>query len=153
VFGKQKVVLESVETACDHDFVEYFRPVPNQGTLHTFRVVKMAPSFTVSIVMRVIKTQRIMYKVNNLDGCQFVNNPLMNKILASTYNTLIVNNSFFKCPIHPKVYYLKNVAKAFIMPTFHPLGHYQLTMRVHMSQSPAPFVMEILWKYKVINIR
>lgn len=148
-----KFVLDSVETECDHDFVEYFRPVPNQETLHTFRVVRLAPSFTVSVVMRAIKSQRIMYKLNNLDGCQFINNPLMNKILATTYNTLVVNNSFFKCPIQPKVYYLKNVAKAFIMPKFHPPGHYQLSVRLHMSQSAAPFVMEIVWKYKVMNIR
>ncbi|XP_034481318.1 uncharacterized protein LOC117786993 [Drosophila innubila] len=153
VCGKVKVVLESVDTDCDHDFVEYFHPVPNQETLHTFRVVRLAPSFTLNIVMRAIKSQRIMYKINNLDGCQFVNNPFMNKVLASTYNTLIVNNSFFKCPIQPKVYYLKNVGKAFMMPTFHPLGQYQLTMGLHMSQSRAPFVMQIVWKYKVLNIR
>jgi len=103
--------------------------------------------------MRVAKSQRVMYRIDNLDGCGFVNNPFMNKILASTYHKLLVNNTFFKCPIYPKVYYLKNVGKALIMPTIHPIGHYQLTMRVHMSQSPAPFVMEIVWKYKVINMQ
>ncbi|XP_060651640.1 uncharacterized protein LOC132788324 [Drosophila nasuta] len=150
VHGKIKVILESVETESDHDFVEYFRPVP-QTTLHTFRVVKLAPSFSLSIVMRAMKSQRIMYKIADLDGCQFVNNPLLNKALAPTYHTLVVNNSFFKCPIQPKVYFLKNVSKAFIVPTIHPLGHYQLTVQVRMSLSPAPFVMQVQWKYRVLK--
>ncbi|KAH8395194.1 hypothetical protein KR222_001394, partial [Zaprionus bogoriensis] len=149
--GKPKVVVESVETESDHDYVEYFRRVPGKQMLHTFRVVKLAPAFTLSIMMRNVRSKRVMYKVNNLDGCQFVNNPLMNKVMASTYNMLIVNNTFFKCPIEPRVYYLKNVDQALIMPSIHPLGHYQLTMRVKMAKSPAPFVMEILWNYKVIT--
>ncbi|KAH8302475.1 hypothetical protein KR044_007323, partial [Drosophila immigrans] len=150
VRGKVKVILESVETESDHDFVEYFRPVPNQ-TLHTFRVVKLAPSFSLSIVMRAIKSQRVMYKISNLEGCQFVNNPMINKVLAPTYRTMVVNNTFFKCPIQPKVYFLKDVSKAFIVPDIHPIGHYQLTVRVKMSQSPAPFVMQVLWKYRVLK--
>lgn len=140
-----------METDCDHDFVEYFRKVPGQNVLHTFRVVKVAPSFTLSVIMSAIKSQRIMYKINNLDGCQFVNNPLINKVLAGSYNTMIVNNSFFKCPIEPKVYYLKNMANAFMKPAFHPPGHYQLCVRVKMAQSTAPFVMQVLWKYRVVR--
>lgn len=101
--------------------------------------------------MSAIKSQRIMYKINNLDGCQFVNNPLINKVLAGSYNTMIVNNSFFKCPIEPKVYYLKNMANAFMKPAFHPPGHYQLCVRVKMAQSTAPFVMQVLWKYRVVR--
>lgn len=92
-----------------------------------------------------------MYKINNMDGCQFVNNPLINKVLAGSYNNMIVNKSFFKCPIEPKVYYLKNIENAFVKPLFHPLGHYQLCLRVKMPESPAPFVMQILWKYKVVK--
>ncbi|KAH8371086.1 hypothetical protein KR093_006188, partial [Drosophila rubida] len=151
VRGKVRVILESLETESDHDFVEYFRPVSNSSTLHTFRVVKLASSFSLSIVMRAIKSQRVMYKISNMDGCVFVNNPMINKALAPTYQTLVVNNTFFKCPIQPKVYFLKNVSKAFIVPAMHPVGRYQLTVSVKMSQSPAPFVMQVVWKYKVLK--
>lgn len=140
-----------METDCDHDYVEYFQKVPGQNMLHTFRVVKVAHSFTLSIVMSSIKSHRIMYKINNMDGCQFVNNPLINKVLAGTYNTMIVNNSFFKCPIEPKVYYLKNMENAFMKPLYHPPGHYQLCVRIKMAESPKPFVMQVLWKYRVIK--
>ncbi|EDW70157.2 uncharacterized protein Dvir_GJ11719 [Drosophila virilis] len=150
VQGKRKLILVSVQTSCDHDFVEYFRQVPNQDILYTFRVVKTAPSFTITIIMRNVKSQRIMYKIKNLDGCEFLKNQLMNKVLSRTYRALLVNNTFFKCPIEPKVYFLKNLTEAMIVPSIHPAGYYQLSMRVQMSQSSAPFVMEILWKYKIV---
>ncbi|XP_017860798.1 PREDICTED: uncharacterized protein LOC108612427 [Drosophila arizonae] len=142
-------VIESVEINCDHDYVEYFKKVPNQDELYTFRVVKKAASFTINIELRSVKSQRVLYELKRVDGCQFLENQFYKKMFVESYNTLVVNNSFFKCPIAPKVYYLKNLTNALISPTFHPTGHYQAFVQIKMAESPSPFIMEILWKYKV----
>lgn len=146
---KRLVVVQSVETKCDHDFVEYFKKLPNRNGLYAFRLVKPATSFTISIVMRSMKSQQILYQLKKLDGCQFLKNQFLKKMLADSYTSLIVNNSFFKCPIAPKVYYLKNISNALVSPTFHPTGYYQLSARMQMPETSAPFVMEIVWKYNV----
>ncbi|KAH8272801.1 hypothetical protein KR018_000063, partial [Drosophila ironensis] len=145
--------IESLETTCDHDYVEYFRRVPNSGLLYTFRVAKTAPYFTIDIVVKVLKTQRIMYKMVNVNGCDFLNNPVLNKAFGAVYKQLVVNGSFFKCPIKPKVYYLKNEMSVELFPNFHPPGRFQLSMRVKMAESRGPYVMEMLWKYKIVRIK
>lgn len=146
---KRQSFVESVETNCDHDFVEYFKKVPDQTLLYTFRVVKPAASFSISITMRAVKSQRILYQLKKIDGCQFLSNQFFKKMFAESYATLIVNNSFFNCPISPKVYYLKNLTNALISPIFHPTGYYQASVRIRMPETSAPFVMEIVWKYNV----
>ncbi|KAH8398123.1 hypothetical protein KR215_005866, partial [Drosophila sulfurigaster] len=146
-----KTTLESVETESDHDFVEYFRQVPG-SELYAFRVVKLAKSFTMDITIRALKSQRIMYQINKLEGCQFLNNPLMSKAFGYIYQMILANKTLFKCPILPKVYVLQNLRKAKVLPSFHPPGRYQLHMKLKMSSSPAPFVMEVLWKYNVVII-
>ncbi|KAH8400954.1 hypothetical protein KR009_002038, partial [Drosophila setifemur] len=151
--GSLQFTLESLETSCDHDYVEYFRKVPNSVLLYTFRVVKLAPAFTIDIVVKVLKTQRLMYKMVNIDGCEFLNNPVLSKVLGATYRQLVVNGSFFKCPIKPKVYYLKNDITAALLSNFHPAGRFQLSMRVRMAESRKPYVMEMLWKYKIARIK
>ncbi|KAH8272552.1 hypothetical protein KR026_005782, partial [Drosophila bipectinata] len=150
--GPLKFIIESLDTGCDHDYVEYFHKVPNSGLLYTFRVVKLASAFSIDIVSKVTKTQRIMYKMVNISGCEFLSNPILYKAFDAAYKSLVVNGSFFKCPIKPKVYFLKNEATLSLFPSFHPPGRFQLSMRVKMRESRGPFVMEMLWKYKIVRI-
>ncbi|XP_062132105.1 uncharacterized protein LOC133842848 isoform X1 [Drosophila sulfurigaster albostrigata] len=151
VRGKVKTIIESVETDCDHDYVEYFDIVPNKILLFTFRVAKVAPSFNLTITTRSAKTKRVMYKIT-VDGCPFLSNPIINKVLGSTYRKILVNTTF-KCPIPPKVYFMKNVAALFAMPAFHPAGQFQMNARVRMPQTNAPFVMDINWKYSIEHLK
>ncbi|KAH8357077.1 hypothetical protein KR200_001853, partial [Drosophila serrata] len=151
--GGSNFVMENLITSCDHNYVDYFRKVPNTLNLYTFRVVKLASKFTIDIAVRVLKTKRVMYKVDNLDGCYFLTNPLMNRVFGSVYKKLIVNGTFFNCPIKPDVYYLRNEGSVEMLPSFHPPGKYQVTMRVKMHESPGPFVMEMLWIYSVVKIK
>ncbi|KAH8357085.1 hypothetical protein KR200_008445, partial [Drosophila serrata] len=146
-----RIIVESFQTSCDHDYVEYFKKVPNSDFLYHFRVVKLAAAFTIDITMKVQKTHKVLYKTENINGCAFLNNPLMSQVFAATYKSLVVNDSFFKCPIKPKVYYLqyKDIVP---IPGFHPAGRFQLTTRVKMSKSRHPFVMEVMWKYKVVRL-
>lgn len=131
--------------------MEYFRKIPHQERLYSLRVVKMASSFSISIVIRVLRSQRILYKIDNLNGCQFLNNPLMqNKVFAGSYNMFIYNKTFFKCPILPKIYYLNNLDMPQIIPSFHPPGRFQLNVRIKMAETKAPFVLEVIWKYNVM---
>ncbi|KAH8398121.1 hypothetical protein KR215_005803, partial [Drosophila sulfurigaster] len=152
VRGKLRTSIESVETNCDQDFVEYFRQVPG-SQLYTFRVVKEAPTFTISITIKATKSQRVLYHLKKLEGCQFLNNPFVSKAFGHTYRMIVANKTFFRCPIRPKVYFLQNLRTAKVLQYMHPPGHYQQSMKVHMSISPSPFVMEVLWKYKVANIK
>ncbi|KAH8367197.1 hypothetical protein KR084_007831 [Drosophila pseudotakahashii] len=151
--GNIKFTLESLETNCDHNFVEYFHKVPNTKLLYTFRVVKLAPAFTIDMNVKVLKTQRIMYKMENVKGCDFLNNPLLFKVFGETYKHLVVNGSYFKCPIKPKVYYIKNEGVVSMIPGIHPPGRFQLTTRIRMTESRHPFVMEMVWKYKIVRIK
>ncbi|KAH8309150.1 hypothetical protein KR059_006374, partial [Drosophila kikkawai] len=149
--GNNQITVESLQTSCDHDYVEYFKKVPNTDFLYTFRVVKLAAAFTIDINIKVQKTHKVLYKTENINGCAFLNNPLISKVFDAAYKTLVVNGSFFKCPIKPKVYYLKNKDMVFV-PDFHPAGRFQLSMRVKMAEGRHPFVMEMLWKYKVVRL-
>lgn len=149
--GKVKTIIESVQTRCDHDFVEFFDKVPHNDFLYTFRVAKLAPSFFINITLRAVKTQRVMYKIS-LEGCAFLNNPIMNKVLGSTYRKVLVNTTF-KCPIQPRVYFMRSPSAVYIMPSFHPGGKFHMNARIKMSQSPAPFVMEIEWIYSIIHLK
>lgn len=151
--GGSKFILETIQTSCDHNFVEYFHKVPKTVSLYTFRVVKLAPSFTIDIATRVQKTKRILYRVDSLDGCGFLKNPLLSRIFGPVYKKLVVNGSFFGCPIKPKVYFIKNEGTEAMLPAFQPPGRYQITMRVRMKESPDPFVMEMLWVYNVVKIK
>lgn len=149
----RKFVMESVQTNCDHDFVEYFKKVPNQKFLYTFRVVKPVKTFTISVVLRAVRSQRIMYKFNKLSGCQYLKKQIRNKFLTQMYQALVVNHSLFECPINPSVYFLKNMIDTKIVPHGHPFGYYQISIRVEMPQSQNPFVMEILSKYYIVPLK
>ncbi|KAH8400956.1 hypothetical protein KR009_002044, partial [Drosophila setifemur] len=151
--GGSKFTMETLVTSCDHNYVEYFHKVPKTVSLYTFRVVKLAPKFTINFSVRVLKTKRIMYKVDNLDGCQFLNNPLMNRIFGSVYKRIVVNSSYFSCPIKPGVYYIKNEGTVTMLPTFQPPGRYQVTMQTKMKESPDPYTMQMLWVYNVERIK
>ncbi|KAH8290725.1 hypothetical protein KR054_005248, partial [Drosophila jambulina] len=148
--GSSQITVESLQTSCDNNFVEYFKKVPNSAFLYTFRVVKLASAFTIDIIMKVRKTQKVMYKAENINGCAFLNNPMMSKAFNVAYRDLVVNGSFFKCPIKPKVYFLKNDMVS--VPGFHPAGRFELSIRVKMVESRHPFVMEMQWKYKVVRM-
>ncbi|XP_017860795.1 PREDICTED: uncharacterized protein LOC108612425 [Drosophila arizonae] len=149
----RKFVIQSVQTNSDNDFVEYFRKVPNERFLYTFRVVKPATSFTISITLSTVKSKRIMYKIDKLNGCQFLKNQMMNKFLSQIYRALVVNNTLFECPIRANVYFLRNLINPKIMPHFHPLGYYQLSIRIEMPENRKPLIMEILSKYFVLAIK
>nr|XP_044248738.1 uncharacterized protein LOC108063433 [Drosophila takahashii] len=151
--GNIQFVLESLETNCDHDYVEYFHKVPGSKLLYSFRVVKLAPAFTINITMKVVKTQRIFYSVENIKGCDFLNNPVLFKMFGETYKRLVVNGSYFKCPIKPKVYLIKNDGLMTMVPSIHPPESFQLSVRIRMGESRQPFVMEMLWKYKIVRIK
>ncbi|XP_017053586.1 uncharacterized protein LOC108096486 [Drosophila ficusphila] len=151
--GNTKFIQESFKTGCDHDFVEYFRKVPNSTSLHTFRVVKLAADFTIDITIKVMKTQRIMYKMEKFKGCDFLNNPMLTKIFGEAYNSLVVNGSHFKCPIKPNVYYIKTDKMLQMIPNIHPPGRFQLSVRIKMAENKKPFVMEILLRYQIVRIK
>lgn len=154
VHGNTKLVLESLKTNCDHDMVEYFDRVPGSELIYRFKVVKMATRFFISIRIRVLKTKRIMYKIENLDGCQFLNTPLMNKIFSEFYRNLLVNNTAFHCPIRTGEHFLHNLATANLLPTIHPLGHFQLTVTVtKQPYNATSLIMQMIWNYSVTNIK
>ncbi|KAH8369812.1 hypothetical protein KR093_001024, partial [Drosophila rubida] len=146
-----RTIIEALETNCDHDFVEYFHQV-NDSEVYTFRVVKEDASFTIGITIKALKSQRIMYQMKKLEGCQFLNNPFISRAFGRTYSMIVVNKTIFSCPIKPKVYFLQNMRRAKALQYFHPPGRYHLSIRMKMSASQAPFVMEVVWKYKVINV-
>ncbi|KAH8302479.1 hypothetical protein KR044_007327, partial [Drosophila immigrans] len=153
IYGKTRMSIDSVQTNCDHDFVEYFHKVPGTEMLYTFRVFKLAPTFTMSVTIRALNSQRIMYQISKLDGCQFLNNPILSKAMAYTYRAIVANNTVFRCPIAPKIYFLQNMQKAKILPRLHPHGRFQINVRIQMSLSSAPFVMEVIWKYSVSYLK
>ncbi|XP_002016482.2 uncharacterized protein LOC6590828 [Drosophila persimilis] len=151
--GNMNFIMESLETFCDHDYVEYFRKVPDAGLLYTFRVARPAAAFSIDITGKVLKTQKVMYRTENINGCEFLRNPLMSKVFGIVYKHLVVNGTFFECPIKPNVYFLKNEGAMAVLPSFHPPGRFQLSMRVKMAESRQPFVMEMLWKYRIVRIK
>lgn len=154
VRGNTKLVLESLKTNCDHDMVEYFDLVPGSEMIYRFKVMRPATRFFIGISMRVLKTKRIMYKIENLDGCQFLNTPLMNKIFSEFYRNLLVNNTAFHCPIRTGVHFLRNLATANLLPTIHPVGHFQLTVTVTKQPFNATsLIMQMIWNYSVTNIK
>jgi len=133
--------------------VEYFHKVSNTTFLYTFRVVKVVSAFNIDVVLRVVKTQRVFYKAENMWGCHLLKNPLLFKFFGKYYEHLVVNGSYFKCPIEPKIYYLKNEPSLSMFPTIHLPGHFQLSMRIKIPNSSHPFIMETLWKYNVVRIK
>lgn len=154
VRGHTKLSLESLKTNCDHDMVEYFERVPSSKLIYRFKVVKMATRFFIGIRLRVLKTKKIMYKIENIDGCQFLETPLMNKIFAEFYRNLLVNNTAFHCPIREGEHYLRNLATANLLPAIHPVGHFQLTMTVTKQPfNASSLIMQMIWNYRVANIK
>ncbi|XP_017068629.1 uncharacterized protein LOC108106215, partial [Drosophila eugracilis] len=151
--GNINIIFESLATDCDHEYVDYFYKVPNSSYLYTFRVVKQVSVFTIDVIIKMVKSKTIFYKAENIKGCDFLNNPLLFKLFGESYKHLVVNGSFFKCPIQPKVYYLKYEAAKTVVPRIHPPGHFQVSMRVKVAESSHPYVMEMLWKYKIRHIK
>ncbi|EDV96959.1 uncharacterized protein LOC6557677 [Drosophila grimshawi] len=144
-------VMESLETKCDHDVIEYFHKLPNNSSVYTFRVLKTAPIFFIDINMRSIRSQQIMYKLNHFDGCSFLKNPLISKVMAYPLKVMIVNNTISVCPIVAKVYYLQNMNSRTIAP-FHPAGRYQITVRISVPRKHVP-IMEIIMRYNVSYLK
>ncbi|XP_016979438.2 uncharacterized protein LOC108044805, partial [Drosophila rhopaloa] len=151
--GNTKYILESLEMNCDHDYVTFFHNVANSKVLHTFRVVKLVSAFTIDIKMKVLKTQRILYKLENINGCEFLSNPVRLGVIGENYKHLVVNGSFFKCPIKPNIYYLKSENILSLIPNIHPPGRFQLSLRVKVAESSQPFNLEMLLKYNIIRIK
>ncbi|XP_016946387.1 uncharacterized protein LOC108022053 [Drosophila biarmipes] len=151
--GRTKFIFDSLETNCDHDYVEYFRKVPNTTFLFTFRVMKTIPTFNIDIVLSVLKTNRVLYKAEDIKGCDLVKNPRMFKNFGRSFTHLVVNGSYFKCPIEPRIYYLQNEPLMSMFPSVHLAGHFQLSMRLKIPNSYQPFVMESTWKYKISRVK
>ncbi|KAH8303064.1 hypothetical protein KR044_004015, partial [Drosophila immigrans] len=152
--GNLQLTMESLETSSDRlQFVEYFEHVPGTENLLRFKVIKAATKFNVGINLRPVKSHNYIYKLNKLDGCQFVNSPVANKVFGSIYRNLIVNRSYFHCPITPGVYYLRNFLTANLMPVYHPAGHFQLTVNVSSPFSSAPYIMRMVWIYRISFIK
>ncbi|KAH8394717.1 hypothetical protein KR222_002424, partial [Zaprionus bogoriensis] len=154
VRGNTKLTMESLQTSCDHDMVEYFDLVPGSDMIYRFKVIKLATRFFISITLRVLKTKKIMYKVDKLDGCQFLKSPLMNQVFGEFYHNLLVNNTSFHCPIRTGVHFLRNLLTANLLPTLHPAGHFQLTVSVRKAPLNATsMIMQMVWNYSITHIK
>ncbi|XP_017068628.1 uncharacterized protein LOC108106214 [Drosophila eugracilis] len=151
--GNTEFILDSIETRSDHEFVEYFEKVPDSKVLYTYRVVKLTSAFTINIVIKALKSLRIMYKVENLKGCEFLNNPWIYKLFGEAYKNLVVNGSYLKCPIKPKIYFLKAMGVMYMIPRVNLPGRFQLTMHLKTPESRKPFVMEMVLKYTIVRIK
>ncbi|KAH8369539.1 hypothetical protein KR093_000069, partial [Drosophila rubida] len=148
--GKLQLTLESLETSADRvQFVEYFEHVPGTANLLRFKVIKTATTFNVGIYLRALKSHSYIYRLDKLDGCHFVNTPIANQVFRKFYRNLVVNNSFFHCPIRTGTYYLRNLLTASLMPSFHPAGHFQLTVNVSSPFSSASYIMRMVWTYRI----
>ncbi|XP_017053590.1 uncharacterized protein LOC108096491 [Drosophila ficusphila] len=150
----RKLIVESLETNCDHDYVEYFQKATNSSqNIHTFRVTKLVSAFSIDVVEKVTKTQRLFYKTKISGGCDFINHPMLYKLLGESYRKMTVNGSFIKCPVKPQIYYLKTDGPSSITPRIHSPGRFQLTIRVKVPESSQPFALEMLWKYKIVFVK
>lgn len=89
--------------------------------------------------------------MENIRGWHLLNNPLLFKVFRPIYKQLVVNGISFECLIKPNVYYFKNEGLVSMTFNIHPPGRFQLTMRIKMPKGP--FVIELLWKYKVERIK
>ncbi|KAH8406293.1 hypothetical protein KR215_010660, partial [Drosophila sulfurigaster] len=152
--GNMQLTMESLQTSSDRvQFVEYFEPVPGSDKLIRFKVIKTATKFNVGIKIRAVKSQTFMYSLDKLDGCTFLNSPVANKVFGNFYRHLFVNNSFFRCPIKPGIYYLKNFLTVNLIPAHHPAGHFQLTVSVSSPFSSAAYIMRMVWTYRISFVK
>ncbi|XP_017053587.2 uncharacterized protein LOC108096489 [Drosophila ficusphila] len=151
--GNRKLIVESLETNCDHDYVEYFQKVTNSSQhIHTFRVTKLVSAFSIDVMEKVKKTHRIFYKTKISRGCDFINNPMPYKVFGESFKKMAVNGSFIKCPVKPKIYYINTEGPTSVIPSVHSPGSFQLRMRIKVPESSRPFAMEMLWKFKIVYV-
>ncbi|XP_017053588.1 uncharacterized protein LOC108096490 [Drosophila ficusphila] len=152
--GNKKIILESLETNCDHDYMEYFHKVPNSSQhIHTFRVTKLVSAFSIDLIEKVTKTQRLYYKTKINGGCDFINNPMLYKLFGESFQRMAVNSSLLRCPINPGVYYMRIDSPSSITPSIHSPGRFQFLVRTKATNSSQPFFLEMLWKYKIVYIK
>lgn len=148
-----KLTIKSIVLNCDDDFVQECQQVPGNLHVFSFKPTRQVDSFFLDIQVKSQTTERILFDLKYKNACRFLNNPFINNVFSRIYNDIVVNNSYFKCPIKPGIYYLSNKVTPNVISFLHPAGRYRLTVRINTSQSEMPFIMEIVCNYNIVAVK
>ncbi|XP_017145563.1 uncharacterized protein LOC108157931 [Drosophila miranda] len=143
---KIKTTLLSTEFNYDGNYVEYFGldPGKSKGLLGNLTKPMTKIFMDIRVVNEVM--QRVVYKIENFDGCAFLNNRVISRIFSRWYDAIVGNTTHFKCPARPGIYYLENGSTTGLVSPYLPAGTFRVSVRVKPVYG-GPFAVEIIWRY------
>ena len=130
--------------------MKYFRQILTNPEIYEFYVDHQFNMFHCDMLVLWNSNARDVYRVNKMDGCSFLKNPLSNRIFSNFYQSMLVNKTTFKCPIKAGRYYLKPKLTAAVIPSIHPKGNFTFKVLIKQStNSNENAVLDLIWKYRM----
>lgn len=150
--GKEVTLqLEAFVPSFDSVYVADFRPIKSMGNIYELVVIKDIKAIFIDVLVTALDNERVAYKLNNLEGCTFLSNPLFNRVFYAFYKSLVVNSSTpMSCPIKAGSYLLRNEFNKSSFPQIHRKGNFSLNLKIK-SNVYDKVVLNLNWIYRFVR--
>ncbi|XP_019891306.1 uncharacterized protein LOC109612068 [Musca domestica] len=144
-----KFTLLDFKSSVDSVYVKEFRRLKPDDNIYNCEIVKEVRALYVDVIINQLNRNREVYRLNNMEGCIFLSNPLFNRIFYSFYENLLVNRSNpMKCPIKKGSYLFRNAFTKSALPQIHPKGNFTLNLRLK-SNTHDEIMLDLQWLYRM----
>lgn len=144
-----KFILQDFLASVDSVYVKEFRRLSPGGNIYNLHIVKDIKVLFIDVVIYQSGKSREVYKLNNMEGCTFLSNPLLNRVFHGFYENLVVNKTNpMKCPIKTGSYLFRNAFNKNALPQIHPKGNFTLNLRLKANTFDS-VMLELKWLYRL----
>ncbi|XP_073847482.1 uncharacterized protein [Musca autumnalis] len=146
-----KFILQEFKATIDAVHIKEFRQISTKDNIYNCKVVKDIRSFYIDVAINQMGKNRQVYRLNNMEGCVFLSNTLLNRIFHGFYENLVVNGtSPIKCPIKKGNYLFRNAFNKNALPQIHPKGNFSLNLRLK-ANTHDQIILDLQWIYRLIK--
>ncbi|XP_075168508.1 uncharacterized protein LOC142240687 [Haematobia irritans] len=146
-----KFIVDHFEATPDTVYIKEFRRISDDDNIYDCVIVKDIKAFYIDVIINQVDKDKEMYKINNMEGCSFLSNPLLNRVFHGFYQHLLVNHSDpLKCPVKSGSYLFRNAFNKAALPQMHPRGNFSLNIYLK-SNTFDETMLNLKWLYRLVK--
>ncbi|XP_061389871.1 uncharacterized protein LOC133325058 [Musca vetustissima] len=144
-----KFILEDFESSIDSEYFKEFRLISPEENIYNCEIGKEVREFYIDVIINQLNMKRELYRMNNMKGCIFLADTLLNRVFHGFYENLLVNRTqSIKCPLRRGSYLIRNAINKAALPQFHPKGNFSLILRLKANTMDW-IMLELTWLYRL----
>lgn len=132
--------------------VKYFRKTSPESNIYEFEIIKPVSKFYIDAYVKSNSKNKEVYNIKNMDGCIFMSNPLVNRLFHNFYKSLLVNKTFYSCPMKIGTYFIRNEFSKNIMSPIHPRGNFTLNVQLKNNTNNG-VLLDLNWSYRLVKVK